>query len=963
MSKDLMDQIDAYRFNPTAIQSVIIDKVEAIYNGEVALVDPSNPFIHLLEAAAATASASMSFTEAATRKLYPVLSTQQEDLYRHMSDADYLGRFAYPSMAPFELVFSVDELKARAVLDSRTGLKKIVIPRDTRFTIAGYFFGIHYPIEIRVMSHGGIQAVYNGNDSSPLETLEANTIETETFVYENNEYIRLFINVHQFFLTPYYFPVSTSSGLIEEFVFDDLFFYCRVYTGNNTDGWREMYVTHSDQVYDPKNPTALAKVLEGKLRIEIPQIYKTSNQLGSQIRVDIYTTRGELDLILNNYPAEQFGAEWIDLANSSDAPYIAPLSSLSSIGIYSPGVTAGGRNMLSVDELRHRVVYGANNKPVPVTDEDLRVTLEDDGYSIMKRLDNITDRAYQVTRELPAPDSEDISASIGTLTEFIQVAMDKVVLLDTVRDNGNRITIEPETLYRYDRGLLSIVDNDERAELNSLSQDRLINELNDNTFLYTPFHYVLDFNEDTLEVRPYWLTSPEVISKRHVEENVFIPIQTTSSSLHIEQNEQGYRLLILVPKANIEDNVSIEQLQVQLGGRPGNESREAYCNGTLIGTQDDNFVYEFILATNFDMDEEGRIGLTSFQYFSDDRQTYFFDLESEFSIYFAFSSYPIIQSKRSEIDQRMGITLLPRGSVGNLEESCTIRFGKALTGLRNDSRSVVSSLEYETYESNVPLLYELDVYERDDDGLIKITQDDQGNPVYNLLHSAGDPVLDDLGQPRYKHVVGETKLDANKNPIIKETRKMNRQFIISLFDARYLFTANETAVAYRDSIPQIISEYLETDVASAASTLLERTELKFAPRRTLGNIEVTVRNGGVISIPSAHSFKVKYYMTEQGYRDLALRQSISTSTNETISGVLRNTTVTVNDIELALKDSAGDEVTTVEVSGLGEDGSLVIYTVVDPTAVSSLATRLELSNDGTIQLLDDVTIEYVKHST
>jgi hypothetical protein len=261
------------------------------------------------------------------------------------------------------------------------------------------------------------------------------------------------------------------------------------------------------------------------------------------------------------------------------------------------------------------------------------------------------------------------------------------------------------------------------------------------------------------------------------------------------------------------------------------------------------------------------------------------------------------------------------------------------------------------------MVHEADVYEREN-GLIKYTIDSETGAVsYNLLHRKGDPVLNELGEPVFKHLVGETKLDANGEPIVKQQRKMDRQFVITLFDARYLYTSNEEAVAYRDTIADVIVSYLLNDIKSASATLLERTALKFSPRRTIGNIAVTVRNGSVVNIPSAQSFKVKYFMTEIGYRDLSLRRSVTESTNEVIAAQLRKTTVTVNEIEEALRLNAGDEVVTVSVSGLGNTNDMVVYSVIDPTAVSSLATRLELSNDGTIDLVDDVSIEFERHSS
>jgi hypothetical protein len=301
--------------------------------------------------------------------------------------------------------------------------------------------------------------------------------------------------------------------------------------------------------------------------------------------------------------------------------------------------------------------------------------------------------------------------------------------------------------------------------------------------------------------------------------------------------------------------------------------------------------------------------------------------------------------------------------VGSLEEACTIKFGEALTYLRNDARSIAAALEYETYATNVPLVYEENVYDRDEQGLIKFTSDGQGGTNFVILHAKGDPVLDDQMQPVIKHRVGDIKLDGDMEPITKGVRKLNRQFSIVLFDARYLFATDADTKAYKDGLASSIINYLNQDVKVVAKSLLERTELKFSPRKTMGEIEVTVKDGKSRTIPSTHSMTVDYYLTSAGYTDLNLRQAIGKSTNKTIAKILRKNTVSIQDIADTLKRDGGDEVVSVAVKGLGLDGDMEIFSLVESTSISSLASKLEVSTDGTIRLVDDVTINFIKHTS
>jgi hypothetical protein len=878
-----------------------------------------------------------------------------------MTDADYLGRFSSPSSATFTFLFNAAEVKANAVLDPDSQMKKLIIPRETSITVAGYVFGFYYPIEIRLMSSGGFQIVYDGSVKSPIESLTDSNVDWEMINLSGRDYIKMSVPCKQFTLTTAHSPVNLSTGLINRYPYNNKFYFARVYTGSNESGWTEMTTTHSEQVYDHKDPTAVLTVLDGVLEVSIPHIYYTSNQLGSQLRVDIYTTRGELELTLSNYPASQFGLNWTNADSPKNSEYVAPLTALSDFGVVSDSITTGGTNGITFSELRYRVVNSSDTDGIPITDDDLKIAMSDRGYTISKRLDGITDRAYQVTRELPEPEVELVSASIGTTTETIEVVTDELRDKHTVRDNGGRVTVEPDTLYDTSSGVLKMVDDDDRLTVQGLPPENLVSELNNRTLLYTPFHYVLDMEDDEFEVRPYYLTAPSVVNKRHVAENIHVEVQTTTSSLAVEQIPEGYRILATVPKANILESIDVSQLHVQLGFVPYRERKQAHLNGELVGQTEEELVYSFVIETDFDLDKKDRLSVKNFRLYESDIQTYYMDLETEFSLYFSISNYPILQSRRSDIDRRIGVTLLPRGVVGGLEESCTIKFGEALRYLRNDSRSIASALEYETYSSNVVDTYSETIYERDENGFIKFGTDGNGDVVVKVLHESGEPILDELNNPKIKHRIGDIKYDASHEPIVKGVRKMNRQFSIVLFDARYLFSDKRAISDYRKALPETIASYLRDDVADSASNLLERTELKFAPRKTLGNIAVTVRDGKVIEVPSAQKFTVDYYMTSKGYVDGELRQVILNSTGKTIAKGLRNDTVSVQNIVDSLKEMGGDEVVTVRVSGLGEDGNISVYTLVDSTSISTLASRLEVDADGTINLVDDVTVNFIKH--
>src|SRR5574343_255876 len=87
------------RLNPSNTMEIILNTCEQVLNGEYEVVTASSPFIYCLESSVIMATVEMDNHLAILRGLYPELAVTENELYRHMSDQAYLGRFATPSRA------------------------------------------------------------------------------------------------------------------------------------------------------------------------------------------------------------------------------------------------------------------------------------------------------------------------------------------------------------------------------------------------------------------------------------------------------------------------------------------------------------------------------------------------------------------------------------------------------------------------------------------------------------------------------------------------------------------------------------------------------------------------------------------------------------------------------------------------------------------------------------------------
>ena len=964
-----LETIDLVRFNPAEIQRVALDHLAKVTAGTVDIVDPTNPFVFILEASSINAAAAMVANEANTRKLYPSMALTDEELYLHMSDVDYIGRFASPSRTTITFLLLKDEVINRVVPTGVGNIRKLTIPRNTEIKVADIVFTMQYPIDIRIMAHGGLQVVYDTDQISPLQNLESNLVDWTIVNLQGQEFLKIDVPVSQIRIQSQIAKINLTKGLDTVYTFQEQFYFARAYYSSDG-GWKEMLTTHTDQVFDPLKPTLALQVTEGKLRVTLPQVYMTTNLVRSEIRVDIYTTRGPLDMLLDNYAMNAFTVKWIDLDQSSNSgaalsAFSAPMTNFTTMSVYSDKTVGGGSNALTFEQLRERVIMNSlGSRSVPITNAQLTSRLADLGYDMVADVDNVTNRQFKATRSLPRPTDANVITGAGCTIQTLSATLETLAALPTAKDNGNRVTLTPDTVYRNAGGILEVVPEFVITNLLTQPVDVRARLINEGRYLYSPFHYVLDMNDNRFDSRAYYLDAPVVESKSFVDENDTTGVSVAVDRYRIERTELGYRLLVFLRSGPVWKSLPNNSVVCQLSYRPVNERDRAYMNGLLIGqTAAGERVYAFDLETNYDVDENDNIVLTSFSMYENLERRHPTPLVTDFDVVIAATGLTTPGITTSAIDQVINRNLVLEGTVGITRERVRIRLGDALKGLWSASRSVVSPEDYERYLADVPALYQSTVYARDPvSGALLITSDGNGGIDYVVLHAKNDPVLDQNGNPTYRFRAGDIMVDLDGRPIVKSSRKLMRQMDLFLLDGVYWFATEPTAVTYKASIPTTVVGWLNNDIAQSSNYLLEQTRLFFYPKSTLGQIRALVLENQEISIPAEQSFEVTYYMSGTQYRDAALRQSLSRMAIETINEVLQNRTVTMSEMTSKLRAKAGSDIISVDIRGLGGTSPLTTITLIDDSARLSIKKKATAEADGTVGVEDDVAIGFIQHT-
>ncbi len=959
---ELQAKVDEFKYNPAGIQRATLQLLKDVTDGTINIVDATSPFIFALETSSVLAATAMSEAGALTHKQYPASALNMENLYNHMSDKDFVGRFATPAFTKFGILISKEELEKKVVLVPELGIQKLVIPRNTVFTIAEVSFSLQYPIEVRLMAHGGFQVVYDGEQISPLQTLSTNHIEFQLLRNQDGEFLYFEVDVQQFNIISKVGSLNAATAFKMDIEIEDQFYFCRVYHQSSSGEWEEITTTYTTDIYDIKTPTAVIKVNDKIVTVEVPQIYTISGMMNRNIRIDVYQTKGPINMILSNYAIDNFSAQWLAIDKNDETEYVAPLSTFRTIMAFSKYNAVGGTNGIDFDTLRRRVLTNSvGDQKLPITPDQLNTLFETKGYDIVKNVDVITNRVFLATRDLPIPSNKITRTPANAAVATIEMSMEDISGLSGVIDNGLRMTITSDAVYRAFNGITKHVTKEEVESVMALTADARANTVTNGGYFYSPFHYVLDATSNEFALRPYYLDKPEFLAKIFVAENDTTLLKVSVNSYTIEKVSSGYIISILTESGDVYKELDDEVLSVQLGYFPPGEKDRAYLNGTLISkTEDGERVFQFHLDTMFDIDANDNIYLTNFLMYTEDQKSLPAPLITEFDIIFTTNAGLGAQYNRSSIEDAMGEFLLPAESKAINHEKLRLKFGDSLTTLWSRNRTVVSSRSFRRYDADVPAIYEKDIYDIDPaTGTIFRIENDE--IIYNLRHKKGDPVLDAGNEPVFAHKKGDLMLDEQLQPIIQAPRKIVRLCDIFLVDGIYWFATAQPVVDYRKELTQTLVYWLVNDLASIEDILLEQTRVYFYPKTTLGGIDVLVNEGSRIQIPAQQSLIITLYVPDRVYSNDKLREKIEQNSIITLMSALKDTQLSVSGMEKKLRDTYKDDVVEVQVSGFGTDNNIRVATIIDKTTRCSVKKKLVSLADNTLTMTDDITINFVRH--
>lgn len=964
---DLMSSINRYRYNPSGIQRVILDHLQAVTEGAVDIVDPTNPFVFLLESSAVNTAVAVAESETNLRKQYPSLSQTEDEVYLHMSDKDFIDRFATPAKTSFNFLFQLTDLLSKLVDDPINECRRATILRDTYFTINGLVFSLQYPIQIRQYYNNVLQVTYDNTILTPLQDLTTNVIEKEIRRDANGvQWLFFSVDVSQFAITSTEYPVQASMYFKQTIEFTNQFYYCRVFnksTATNNQ-WVEMQTTHTDQVYDPFTPTVVLKVLSKSMEVFIPPVYLNSGLIDGTVRVDVYTTQGAIDVNLSNSPIKAFSTTFHTVDEKRDVDAYSNALNNAIFVAYSEQWVVGGSSQITLSQLREQVVQNVvGSRQLPITNVQIPAAAEKMGFQLVRNVDNVTNRIFLANRPLPNPTNTNLITPANITIDTVIVNLEQLMALPEVKVNNQRVTLTSDLLYVNINGKISIYPQSQVSSLKNLLPGLLSSMVNKNTFLYSPYYYVLDNSLNEFEIRPYHLDEPTLSSLNFVSQNTTLDLQVNTQSYAIEKVSGGYKLLIIVKSDEFYQALDDKYVQAQLAFIPNGESNYAYLNATQVAITDaGERVFEFNIETNYDITSEDRLVLTNFKMFTNESLHVETALNQVFTLFYTTNSVTegFIPDRANDL---IGRFMLPADTAAITRETLKIQFGNSLAHLWSRCRSVAAGLDYQTYHVDVPYLYEEDVYDIDLTTGSMFTVEADGSLSYHVLHRKGEPVIDVNGDVVYKHRVGDVVLNEAGETIQKSSLRTDRHIDLLFIDGCYYFTTDTAYKTYRSEVGKIINTWVTRDLSALTSILLEQSKVYFYPKRSIGVVSVMLSNSILTSINAKQSFQLELYVNNSIYRDGRIREQLRRITIEILNSMIQQMTISISDIIVKLKAAYGESVISVKLSGLGGVSSYETVTLMNESDRLSLKKLLVGQEDGTLIVQEDVSISFIEYQT
>lgn len=766
--------------NPLKVQADLLNRFEE-ETGSV-IVDTNNPACVLMEGMASLTSSCIRKIEDTVRPaIYPARANTAVDLYKHLSDYDYVDIFASPSSTVIVAVLDKNYVLNNSIAVPGSAYNKMVIPSTTRFTIGDHSFGIYYPIQILSNKQTGrFTVMYDQSVSNPLNTLSNTALEYEERAYNNLKLIYVMIPVYQFEVSNYTYSIVTGTGFKETIEYTNKFYALRCmaevlqnpgHDDQEEDTWaeEELSLCVSGQVYDPTDPTIVftPDLANNTVTLELPYIYLSNGLVRGNMRVIVYTTEGAINYTI---PAETMEDTRIDmfsqLSTDDDATYVEPFRKMSGLTIFPNGTSiVGGSDGMDYETLRQRVVTSTLKSKTLQTPDDITAYFENHGYTATLLRDGVTDRVFVAKSTVLNENDEVISADeIGTLFDLRDDTIDSYNTI--IKTGTNIFTILPSTIYKFDqdKGICTPLTTVERSRLLALQPTDKVSTLNSANYTISPFHLQVNTSSKYPTTITYDMSNArfraQSLEATRSDSGVTCMLQFNVGTLTTVKSDPKdyYRYTVKMSRVGLDDVEAVVSSDDMVGTAnfrciiafKNIAGTYYFAEANWVSRTDDMDIFEMDIPSDYrfkQVNGQHTVSLWIPNNASDKGEEADFPLTCETRVIFLARGVLSALGGVKKADRALVTDFTNTNNIDNLEEyyamsetKIVVRFGQVVNELDQRINLTYSETKYKTYGTTKFLTLEQPQY----------TTDEKGQLVIDVGYSITKDIVPDTSKMYYK---------------------------------------------------------------------------------------------------------------------------------------------------------------------------------------------------------------------